>query len=652
MIAAPRQALNRALRRAWNRSAWPRLAWTRLALAGGQGAKSDRSGSDLPGAALFRPTGLAAPLAMLAPAVVLIPVVALLPDLVHGGGFELLADFAQAAFSPSLDPLVVGSALSGLGLTVGIALLGWASSGVLGLGLALASSRQVWTTSCALRWPADLVRRLLALPRSIHELLWGLLLLQVVGLQPAVAIAAIAIPYGALVARVLSDQLDALPDGALAALRASGVPAPQALLTALGPPLLPGLLSYGGYRLECALRSATLLGVFGLGGLGTELKLCLQSLQFHELWTGLWLLLAVMLLLETSLAGLRRRWLMPRRLGLAGPSPGSASPGLATAPAQAPGSGRSPAQSAPADAGLGDADPARLRSQASRPAQPGLPNPLVPVAVPNDGLDVDAGPGGWALAAKTATLGRRGREMVLALGVLAPLLVWLARAMAVNPLALLSWQPLPNLGGASWASVLALPWPQLVGATLLLTLIAAGLAVGLAPLLLLLTAPWPWARPLLQLVWALARLWPPPLSALLLLLLLKPGLVTAALALGFHNLGILGRLLLEARDDNQAPAEAALLGAGVGPRLALFYGRFSSLARSYLAYGAYRADVMLRVTVVVGLVGAAGLGSQLLESLSAFAWDQLLALMVVYALLTLLGEDLSDRARRQLLAPP
>ncbi|MFM7732030.1 MAG: hypothetical protein ACKO6F_00885 [Cyanobium sp.] len=76
------------------------------------------------------------------------------------------------------------------------------------------------------------------------------------------------------------------------------------------------------------------------------------------------------------------------------------------------------------------------------------------------------------------------------------------------------------------------------------------------------------------------------------------------------------------------------------------------MACSYLAYGAYRADVMLRETVVVGMVGATGLGSQLMESLSGFAWEQLLALVAAYALLTLLGEGLSDRLRRRLLHPP
>ena len=514
--------------------------------------------------ALLRP---AAPLLPLLPALVLLPVLALLPGLVHGGGWDLIGRFALAALTPSLDPVVIQAALAGLAITLGMALLGWIASLALGVVLGLASSRVVWQVCGGCRWPAGMIRRLLALPRSIHELLWGLLLLQLVGLQPVVAVLAIAIPYGALVARVLADLLDGLDSRRLEALRSAGAPAPSALLTALGPPLLPGLLSYGGYRLECALRSATLLGVFGLGGLGTDLKLTLQSLEFRELWTGLWLLLAVMLTLETLLGWLRRRWLMPRRLDL-----------------------------------------------------------------------------------RRGGVGGRGREMLLLLLALPPLALLVGRALGVDPRALLHGQPLPGLDSADWAGVWALPWLQLVAGTLLLTLLAAALAVGLAPLQLLLAGPGRWGQGVLRFSWALGRLWPPPLTALLLLFLLQPGVITAALALGFHNLGILGRLLLESSEDVGPAVEEALSCAGSGPRLALLYGRLSPMARPYLAYGAYRADVMLRETVVVGLVGAAGLGSQLLESLSAFAWDQVLALVAVYALLTLAGEELSDRLRRSLLA--
>jgi phosphonate transport system permease protein len=489
----------------------------------------------------------------------------------HGGGWDLIGQFAWAALTPSRDPVVLQSVLQGLAVTLGMALLGWSLSLVLGLGLGLLSSRLIWRSLCGRALPAELVRRLLALPRSIHELIWGLLLLQLVGQRPAVAVVAIAIPYGALVARVVSDLLDALPTAALEGLLAAGTPPPSALVTALGPPLLPGVISYGGYRLECALRSATLLGVFGLGGLGNELLLTLQSLQFHELWSGLWLLLLVMLTLEAVIGVLRRRWSMPTRLVLRH--------GVAT----------------------------------------------------------------------TAEVGRRGRELLLLLALLLPLIGGVAKALDVDPTALLHWQALPPLAPQGWSTALALPWPSLVLSTLGLTLLAAALAVGGAPLLLLAVAPWRWGRWLLQLIWALGRLWPPPLTALLLLFVLEPGVLTAALALGFHNLGILGRLLLEGAEAAGPAAEEGLSCSGVGPRLALLYGRFSGLARSYLAYGAYRTDVILRETVVVGLVAGSGLGSQLRESLSAFAWDQLVALLAVYALLTLVGEDLSDRGRRRLL---
>jgi len=511
----------------------------------------------------------APPLLLLLPALVLVPVLLLLPEAFHGGGGELIGRFAGAALHPSLDRLVLQSQLGGLGITCGVALVSWAVSLLLGIALGAASSRVVCRSLCGRHGPADLLARLLAIPRSIHELIWGLLLLQLIGLEPAVAVAAIAIPYGALVARVVRDLLDALPCRGLEALISSGVPAPAALLTALGPALLPGLLSYGGYRLECALRSATLLGVFGLGGLGNDLLLSLQSLQFRELWSGLWLLLAVMLPLEALIARLRTRWSMPARLSL--------------------------------------------------------------------------GPTG------SPPVGRQGQQMLALLASLLGLALACAVWLNLNPFQLLRWQALPPLEPGGWSAALQLPWPALISGTLVLTITAAALAVGSGPLLLLLLAPWPWGRLLLKLSWMLGRLWPPPLTALLLLLVLKPGLLPAALALGFHNLGILGRLLDEALHSADAGPEASRRTAGVGPRLALLYGRFSAVARPYLAYGAYRSDVMLRETVVVGLVGGTGLGSQLRESLSGFAWQQIALLLAAYALLTLVGEDLSDRSRRWLL---
>ena len=136
-----------------------------------------------------------------APALVLLPALALLPVLIvvlngaHGGGAEILISFVIAAVSPSMDPALLKALLIGLQVTIATALTGWSCSLVLGVLLGCLSSERLWLTWSLPVWPAIVLRRLMALPRSVHELIWGLLLLQVLGLHPWVAVMAISIPY-------------------------------------------------------------------------------------------------------------------------------------------------------------------------------------------------------------------------------------------------------------------------------------------------------------------------------------------------------------------------------------------------------------------------------------------------------------------------
>jgi phosphonate transport system permease protein len=164
----------------------------------------------------------ALPLLTLLPGLCLIPVLAILVRDGHGGGMPLLIEFAQAAVQPSFDPTLLQSLWQGLQITFMTAVLSWAISSGLGLIFGFLGSRTLWRTVLGNPWPAVLVRRLLSPFRAIHELIWGLLLLQVYGLNGWVAIAAIVIPYSALMARVLADQIDCHESPALPVLQASG----------------------------------------------------------------------------------------------------------------------------------------------------------------------------------------------------------------------------------------------------------------------------------------------------------------------------------------------------------------------------------------------------------------------------------------------
>ena len=85
---------------------------------------------------------------------------------------------------------------------------------------------------------------------------------------------------------------------------------------------------------------------------------------------------------------------------------------------------------------------------------------------------------------------------------------------------------------------------------------------------------------------------------------------------------------------------------GSGSRSTVLYGPLSTLSRNYLAVGAQRSEVILRDTAVVGLVGGAGLGWDLMEALSSFHWDFVIALLMAYAVLTYGGEVVTERWQR------
>ena len=64
--------------------------------------------------------------------------------------------------------------------------------------------------------------------------------------------------------------------------------------------------------------------------------------------------------------------------------------------------------------------------------------------------------------------------------------------------------------------------------------------------------------------------------------------------------------------------------------------------KNYLTYSLYRVDVILRETIVIGVVGGVGLGWQLKESLSSFAWEEVLVVTLAFTSLTLIGERINE----------
>jgi phosphonate transport system permease protein len=138
--------------------------------------------------------------------------------------------------------------------------------------------------------------------RSIHELFWALLLIQVFGLGPTTGVLAIAIPYAGIFAKVFAEIIEEADLSAERVLPA-GTSAVSAFAFARLPEVADRFKTYTLYRLECGLRSTLVLGFVGLPTVGFHLEGYFKQGQYGEA--------AALLGTFYVLIGTRRLWARP-----------------------------------------------------------------------------------------------------------------------------------------------------------------------------------------------------------------------------------------------------------------------------------------------------------------------------------------------------
>ena len=153
-------------------------------------------------------------------------------------------------------------------------------------------------------------RILIAVMRSIHELLWAVLFLAAFGLTHLSAVIALAIPFSGILAKIFSEMIDEAPRDAAHALRGAGATPSQVFLFGLLPRALPDMTAYSFYRFECALRSSAVLGFFGYPTLGFYLAASFENLYYGEVWTYLYTLFFLIVAVEWWSGVLRRRFVV------------------------------------------------------------------------------------------------------------------------------------------------------------------------------------------------------------------------------------------------------------------------------------------------------------------------------------------------------
>jgi phosphonate transport system permease protein len=242
------------------------------------------------------------------------------PDETH---WERTGRFFAAAFQPALDytdpntpddaPPIWWKALEGLFLTLKFAFGAMSLAVPAALALGFFGSSSWWPSPCPRLLKGVLsaiyfgTRFLMSLVRSIHELIWALLILSAMGVSPLAGMVALALPFSGTLGKVFSELIDEEARDAAQSLKAIGHRPLQTFLVGIFPAALPNLITYSFYRFECALRSSAVLGFVGIETIGLYIRLSHEEAYYREVWTYLYPLLAMIILVDLWGAGIRRR---------------------------------------------------------------------------------------------------------------------------------------------------------------------------------------------------------------------------------------------------------------------------------------------------------------------------------------------------------
>ncbi|MEL0167692.1 MAG: ABC transporter permease subunit [Pseudomonadaceae bacterium] len=126
------------------------------------------------------------------------------------------------------------------------------------------------------------------------------------------------------------------------------------------------------------------------------------------------------------------------------------------------------------------------------------------------------------------------------------------------------------------------------------------------------------------------------------------GPTAGVLAIAITYSGMLGKVYAEILESvDQAPARA-LLQSGSSRTAAFFYGLLPSAAQELTSYSLYRWECAVRASVVMGFVGAGGLGQMIDLSIRMFAGGEVVSILLTFLLLVLVADQISLTLRRRL----
>jgi phosphonate transport system permease protein len=164
-------------------------------------------------------------------------------------------------------------------------------------------------TNVAPAWVHQPVRRLMDACRAINEMVFAMLFIVAVGLGPFAGVLALAVHTTGTLAKLFSEAVEAIDPRPVEGIRATGSHKLVEVLYGVVPQVLPLWVSFTLYRFESNVRSASVVGMVGAGGIGVVLFEVIRSFAYAQTCAVLIILIVTVSLIDLGSAWLRKRFI-------------------------------------------------------------------------------------------------------------------------------------------------------------------------------------------------------------------------------------------------------------------------------------------------------------------------------------------------------
>jgi phosphonate transport system permease protein len=133
--------------------------------------------------------------------------------------------------------------------------------------------------------------------------------------------------------------------------------------------------------------------------------------------------------------------------------------------------------------------------------------------------------------------------------------------------------------------------------------------------------------------------------ALLLVVIVGPGVLAGTIAIGVRSIGGCAKLIYESIEEIDPKQVEAIKATGGSRAQQMIYGIVPQILPTIAGVGVFRWDINVRGSTILGIVGAGGIGIQLNGSINVLAWTQVSTILIVILGTVFVSEFISAKVR-------